>query len=450
MAGNDKIVKSCGKILQYATLRKWKMISPAGFNRKYEKYAGKLFAALYKEQMSKRQEASPGAAAQESSKIIILTSAVLVYLAKCFRNALQECNIEVEIRESYNPMDENLLHIVLAPMCFVRNMPPRYIAVQMEQSISDRWFTPEYIEVLNKAVAVMDYSELNVAYWQKRGIAQGRVFCVPIAPLPYMAYARCGKKTPVMFYGDYSCERRKSALELLSQKYQVKKILNVFREEMERELDQGAIVINIHYYEGAMLETTRICEALSHNCLVVSETSVNDTEFPLLKELVDFVPVGDVDAMAQRLEYWTTHPEALAQRIEESRAVLERMYNRFVLDVGRVLFFAKVINFETLYRLGRGLALPGDARINLGEMKPQAPAGEQNLMIPHPDAEYSKAATYAFYARKALQAGLEKLTIGTAQHPAASYSAGALLSLAQWEGVGMTPQLEAAINSCTE
>lgn len=450
MAGNDKIVKSCGKILQYATLRKWKMISPASYNRKYEKYAGTLFSALYKEQMNKRKEASPGATSLEPSKIIILTSVVLVYLAKCFRNALQECNIEAEIRESYNPLDENLLHIVLAPMCFVKNMPPRYIAVQMEQSISDRWFTPEYIEVLNKAVAVMDYSELNVAYWQNRGIAPGRVFCVPIAPLPYMAYTRCEKNTPVLFYGDYSCERRKTALEQLSQKCKVKKILNVYRDEMEQLLNQSDIVINIHYYEDAMLETTRICEALSHNCLVVSETSVNDAEFPMLKELVDFVPMGDVNAMAQRLEYWTNHPDVLALRIKESRAVLARMYNRFVLDVGRVLFFAKVINFETLYRLGKDVALPDTAYISLGEMKLQAPAHEQAFMLPHPDAEYSKAATYAFYARKALQAGLEKLTIGTAQHPAAAYNADALLSLAQWEGVGMTPQLADAINSYAE
>ena len=119
MKMNREIMKACGKISQYAALRKWKVISAEGFNRKYEKYADKLFAALYQEQMSKRQEASPGAASQESSKIIILTSVVLVYLAKCFRNAVQECNIEVEIREAYNPLDENLLHIVLAPMCFV-------------------------------------------------------------------------------------------------------------------------------------------------------------------------------------------------------------------------------------------------------------------------------------------------------------------------------------------
>ena len=445
---NHEIMKACGKIFQYATMRKWNVISASIFDRKYEKYAGKLFSALYQERMSRRQTPSSGAV--NPSKVIILTSAVLVYLAKCFRNALQECNIEAEIRESYNPLDENLLHIVLAPMCFASNMPPRYIAVQMEQTISDRWFTPEYIEVLNRAVAVMDYSEQNVAYWQKEGIAPGRVFCVPISPLPYMACTRCEKKTPVLFYGDEACERRKAALEQLSQKCRVKKILNVYREEMERELNQCAIVINIHYYEGAMLETTRICEALSHNCLVVSETSVNDAEFPMLKELVDFVPVGDVEAMAQRLEYWTTHPEAQAQRMAENRAVLERMYNRFVLDVGRVLFYAKVINFETLYRLGRDVALPGDAHINLGEMKPQAPAGEQDIMIPHPDAAYSQAATYAFYARKALQAGLEKLTIGTAQHPAAAYNADALLSLAQWEGVGMTPQLADAINSYAE
>lgn len=86
------------------------------------------------------------------------------------------------------------------------------------------------------------------------------------------------------------------------------------------------------------------------------------------------------------------------------------------------------------------------AHMNLGEMKPQATAAEQAFIVPHPDTEYSKAATYAVYARKAL----EKLTIGTAQQPAASYSAGAQLSLTLWEGVGMTPRLAEAINSYAE
>lgn len=431
MASLGKIVKYCKKIVQYAVLCKCHMISTADYNRKYGKYCELLFSALYQEK-KQEHDVSP---TQNSSEIIILTTPVLMYLAVCIQKALQECNIEVQIRDSYCPLHEKLLHIVLAPMCFAENLPPRYIAVQMEQSISERWFTPEYIETLNNAVAVMDYSAVNVENLRKRGIAPGRVFCVPVTPLPHMASAWPEKKTPILFYGDYKCERRKSALEQVSRSCEIKTLINVYRDEMSRELDKSAIVINIHYYEGAMLETTRIAEALSHNCLVVSESSINDAEYPELKQVVDFVPVGDFAAMAERLDFWKNHPEAMARRVKQNQQVVNLLYNRFAFDIGRVLFYSGVINFETLYRLGRDIAMPEEINLNFTEVAGSSSTAGNPVVIDHPDAEYSRASTYAFYARKALMEGRTRLIVEDASQHTVSYGARAMYTLAQWDGV---------------
>lgn len=441
MADNGKILKWCGKIFQYSALRKCRMISATSYKRKYEKYSDMLLGALYLEKKS-QQSPHESAATHSSSKIIILTSAVLVYLAKCLQKAIQECNIQAEIRESYSPLDEDLLHIVLAPMCFAKNMPPRYIAVQMEQTISERWFTPEYISTLNNAVAVIDYSAVNVEYLNNRGIAPGRVFYVPVTPMPHMACARHVKKTPLLFYGDFRCERRMSALEQLSKKCEIKKLINVYRDEMEQELYQSSVIINIHYYEGAMLETTRIAEAMSHNCLIVSETSMNDDEYPELKQVVDFVPVGDVAAMQKRLEYWSQNPDVLAGKIQENRIVIERLYARFAFDVACVLFYCGMVQFETLYRLGQSINIPQASRLFCGNLPQNSAEGRKTFTIPHPDAAYSQAATYAFIARKALQEGIDQLTIEDNQHRTVTYSASDLYSLAQWDGLAKNGQFE--------
>lgn len=47
-------------------------------------------------------------------------------------------------------------------------------------------------------------------------------------------------------------------------------------------------VLNIHYYENALLQTTRIYECLSLNKLVVSEQGSDQDEHTELDGIVDF------------------------------------------------------------------------------------------------------------------------------------------------------------------
>ena len=67
----------------------------------------------------------------------------------------------------------------------------------------------------------------------------------------------------VLFYGDTSSKRRQRFLEKLQSRFKVRIVQNIFGEEMVAQLCSAKIVINIHYYENALLETTRIHEVLS-------------------------------------------------------------------------------------------------------------------------------------------------------------------------------------------
>ena len=447
MQPESNILKWHKKIAKYSLLNKLGLISAAKFEKKYEK----LSEQIYTECRRLKQAAVVRDSGWKLSpnKIIILTSGVLVYIAKCIESALRSFNFETEIKEQYDDAYGEFLHIVLAPMQFAKDLPPHYIAVQMEQTISERWFTPDYIAALENALAVLDYSALNLEYLAGRNIAAGRTFYVPIAPLPALSRPGHAKKTPLLFYGDFRCERRQNMLDKLSERFEIKRLIDVYREEMERELDDAGIIINIHYYAGAMLETTRISEAVSHNCLVLSETSVNDDEYPILKEVVDFVPVDDVDAMAARIEYWMSHPSELKERIERNKLLIEKLYNQFSFSLGRVLFHLGAVNFETLCRAEKdSLTIEGDkVTLCFGDSVPSIRAGKEPFVISHPDLGVSRAATYAFVARCALSKGAVPLTVEEMGNDTCAYDAEALELLAQHKGLCDSSRFEELFNS---
>ena len=66
-----------------------------------------------------------------------------------------------------------------------------------------------------------------------------------------------------MFYGDANCDRRRKFLQELQKEFSVRVESNLFGEAMQDAIRRSKIVINIHYYEDALLETTRVAEILS-------------------------------------------------------------------------------------------------------------------------------------------------------------------------------------------
>ena len=81
----------------------------------------------------------------------------------------------------------------------------------------------------------------------------------------------CEKDIDILFYGTISSERRKGYLEELKKHFNMQVITKAFGDEILPRIQRAKIVANIHYYENALLETTRISEALSMEAVIVSE-----------------------------------------------------------------------------------------------------------------------------------------------------------------------------------
>lgn len=251
---------------------------------------------------------------KEPKKIIILSMPHTIFVANLVMNTLKKVNIDscIEISSKKDSF-ENALYIIICPQAY-QQLPDLYIAFQMEQTVCDRWFNKENLLKLKKSLLVLDYSLQNIEYLSK---------LLPLSQLYYAPLCTTQLKfTPdktseenqyeydILFYGDTNNERRQKYLNKLQEKYTVKIINDAFGEQIWNEIPKAKLVLNIHYYENALLETTRLYECLSNNAVIISEKSADLSLHQELINLVDFVDIDDIDQMINRVEYWLNQPEA--------------------------------------------------------------------------------------------------------------------------------------------
>ena len=289
-----------------------------------------------------------------SGPVVILTTRHCEYIAREIRDALARVGIDSEIifeRPASGYAD--VPHFVICPQIFPE-LPGFYVAFQMEQSVSSRWFNADYMRMLENSFAIFDYSTTNIAFLKDSGLSLKQIFYVPVGPLPDLLpegqQPDHSDEYDVVFYGDANNERRQKYLQELSSRYRVKVVSEVFGEELYRILARAKLVVNIHYYAGALLETTRIWECLSLGKLVVSERSSDMDEHGELEGIVDFVEIDDIQALVDRVGHWLEMDSERERRIQENRKALTSGLNRFDYFFFRFLLATDNISFDEFWR----------------------------------------------------------------------------------------------------
>ena len=249
----------------------------------------------------------------------------------------------------------------------MRQFPALYIVVQMEQTVSSRWFNDDYYEKLQNSCAIFDYSLENIDFYQqgKYKDIYSRVYYLPVDSYPGFAATETKpeKEYDVVFYGDAkSCERRRNILDELSKEFKVKICSEVFGEDVYHEIRKAKVLLNIHYYEGALLETTRLYETLSlHTCVIVSEDSKDKGERQRLEGLVDFAEIGNVEALKEKIRYWISHDREREEKIKANREILDSRPNAFTFFFQRFMLACDQIDFNRFYGMcGNYVTLESD------------------------------------------------------------------------------------------
>lgn len=232
-------------------------------------------------------------------------------------------------------------YVVVCPQMFNR-LPPgeRRIVFQMEQSVSSRWFTQDYMDTLNNSLAVLEYALVNVEFLAKKGIAFPHVHYLPVgASQNYgQSLGSFESKYDVLFYGDCnSSPRRRKMLDALQQEFDVRVVSEVFGSEMLQIIKQARLVINLHYYEDALLEMPRIQECVSLGVVVISESARDQADYPELAGAVKFFEQGSIPAMIDAVRLALRDSE-LSEGVGMAAACgarrFEFMFDRFLVAMG--------------------------------------------------------------------------------------------------------------------
>ena len=242
--------------------------------------------------------------------IVILATPHTRYIGYLIQKALAEIGCYAILSDRFSEeQDHGQLHFVICPQMFSQ-LPRNFIAFQLEQSISTRWFTCEYFTILKQAYCIFEYSVKNIEFLTENKIPYQKIFYLPIGSFPgYTSYLKelgyslslREEKIEVLFYGDPNCERRQRYLERLKSVFDVHVASEIFGESLASLVCRAKVVVNIHYYDDALLETTRIHEALSLGTPIVSESSIDIQYYAELNEVISFVPIGDIEAMIREV-----------------------------------------------------------------------------------------------------------------------------------------------------
>ena len=269
---------------------------------------------------------------------VILTVPHAMFVARLLAHSLERLGVQVEIITQRPEQGfQNCLHFVIAAQAF-RRLPRYYVAYQMEQCVSGVLNKKKYQRKLRRSVGVFDYSLMNIEALKRLGFPEKGLSYMPVRPLiESTLIPEEARPYDVIFYGASKNPRRQQYLSELQRYTPLKVIDGVFGERLLEVLAQAKIVVNIHYYEEALLETTRIYECLSKGALVISESSADIGEHPELREVVDFVSVGDIDQMVKRVQYWVENDEARQIHIHRQKHWLSRSAQAHTQQLKQVL-----------------------------------------------------------------------------------------------------------------
>lgn len=305
------------------------------------------FSALAKRINSVRREDNfallQSGVGQHNSKLSwgLMTTQHTLFLAHLIAEELKKQGWSVDILTVSPKTFSHDWYIVLCPQMF-DSLPSgeKRIVYQLEQSVSSRWFTSSYCETLENSFALLDYALFNIDFLLTKGIAYPHVNYLPIG-----ASQNYGIQVPdedklydVLFYGDsQSSPRRRDLLDALKTQFNVKVAVEIFGADMQKMIKQSRLVINLHYYDDALLELPRLQECLSLGVPVVSEASRDIAEYPELEGAVRFFPLNSVDGMIAAVRETLDAPPKPAQikaSVARSAKRFNFMFQRFLIGLG--------------------------------------------------------------------------------------------------------------------
>ena len=266
-------------------------------------------------------------------------------LVRGLAEALRTRQIVVEVTTQIKPNNFMDLYIIFGMNDFNSPVTPHnYIVYQLEQTTGQDqsgWFSPTYLKYLKEAIEVWDYSVVNYQNLQKLGIKKVRY--VPLQYMPILKEIQpVPKEIDLLFYGLLN-QRRQDLLDQLTQKgLKVVVKSHLWNEERSGLIAKSKVILNLHYYDHSILETTRLSYLLSNRCVVVSEKSHD----PILDRWHQpYVALVDSSNLVEMCEHLVT-------TYETSRGTAQQGFIQYESHpYSDVIPFDTLMNYECFYQI---------------------------------------------------------------------------------------------------
>jgi len=208
---------------------------------------------------------------------IIYTTNIGLLIAESLGHMLIKLNftyrivLEITIDDiNENRKNPHEIYIILFPQT-LKNFPDvnKYIIYQLEQYKQSKWINDEYKKKIENSIFTWEYSLENYNNFEPK--YKKKIFYLPV---PIIKIVHDNKPTTykydLIFVGAPN-KRRTDIIRELKKRYKVLFLTKTFNNDLYDKMEQSKIILNLHYYKNAILETTRINEALFNNKLVISE-----------------------------------------------------------------------------------------------------------------------------------------------------------------------------------
>ena len=271
-------------------------------------------------------------------------------IANDIRDYLFDMNIHSEVVSEIDPNDENkneLYYIVLFPQTLVK-FPKynKYIIYQLEQVKQSKWIDRRYEVAIMDSIKTFEYSTKNY-----ENIIQDCKWHMTYLPMPIsktIIHNNNANDIDILFYGAYN-NRRINILNCVMSKYNIVVIDDIFGEELYPFIKKAKIVINIHYYKNAILETARLNEILRFNKLIISESSCDSENISELygNIIVFFDEIDDdlnnIDNLYKLLDYYLDNTN-YDKHVNNQTKYIKKLYDNSKLYFERCLVSSGLIS----------------------------------------------------------------------------------------------------------
>ena len=249
-------------------------------------------------------------------KIFILLTGIIKSIGEFFKMIFNKRSIDCELIYQLKPSDcfnfyynKDWILLILFYSESHLLLPNRIIYYQIEQKnsifLTDEKKLKKTLCVMRKSEKVWNFTESIKNIYEKNCV--NKLFTVPMPFVKFTPEIKYFKnfdkcKYDVFFYGSPN-EKRKNILEKLSGKFNVKIGFDCYGEEKFIGISESKIILNLHYYKEAGLETCRINEILNYKKVIISEKSNSDKiNMELYKDLVIFIDEIDEKNLNKGLE----------------------------------------------------------------------------------------------------------------------------------------------------